>query len=173
MVLEINVSNDGKRGIEGQVTLSQSFCRYLGIAVEWYWDRTVSGSNGIGVDICMFCLLLLTSISFSSLFVPVRHNIAPPHTRTVPVCELERHVCEILFRSQTDPIDELDVAARGQGGIRGWQRKTRCGTVVRDCKPGPRNGGGGPQTISFVEREVGERREGAEGDGTLKLKLNS
>ena len=25
------------------------------------------------------------------------------------------------------------------------------------CKPGPRNGGGGPQTIPFVERECEER----------------
>ena len=124
------------------------------------------------ISVCSVFCFSLPSLSLLSLF-QLDIIYAPPHTRTVPVCELERHVCEILFRSQTDPIDELDVAARGQGGIRGWQRKTRCGTVVRDCKPGPRNGGGGPQTISFVEREVGERREGAEGDGTLKLKLNS
>ena len=31
------------------------------------------------------------------------------------------------------------------------------GGTVWVCKPGPRNGGGGPQTISFVDRESAER----------------
>ena len=31
------------------------------------------------------------------------------------------------------------------------------GRSVKGCKPGPRNGGGGPQTISFVERVRKER----------------
>ena len=41
------------------------------------------------------------------------------------------------------------------------QRVTQCTSILQTspfiCKPGPRDGGGGPQTISFVERVCKER----------------